>query len=47
MTLVVDEFDCSLHPMVVMSIIGLFHNPDINKNNAQLIFNTHNPIFSE
>ena len=45
MTLVVDEFDCSLHPMVVMSIIGLFHNPDINKNNAQLIFNTHNPIF--
>lgn len=44
-TLVVDEFDCSLHPMVVMSIINIFHNPDINKNNAQLIFNTHNPIF--
>ncbi len=45
LTLVVDEFDCSLHPMVIMSIINLFHNPDINKNNAQLIFNTHNPIF--
>ncbi len=43
--MVADEFDSSLHPMVVMSIINLFHNPDINKNNAQLIFNTHNPIF--
>lgn len=44
-TLVVDEFDASLHPMALMSIINIFHNDDINKNNAQLIFNTHNPIF--
>lgn len=44
-TLVIDEFDSSLHPMIVMNFINLFHNPDINKNNAQLIFNTHNPIF--
>ena len=43
--LIVDEFDCSFHPMIVMNIINLFHNPDINRNNAQLIFNTHNPIF--
>lgn len=44
-TLVLDEFDASLHPMVVMSIINVFHNDEINTNNAQLIFNTQNPIF--
>jgi hypothetical protein len=44
-TLVVDEFDASIHPMALMSIINIFHNDDINKKNAQLIFNTHNPIF--
>ncbi|MDD4688697.1 MAG: ATP-binding protein [Eubacteriales bacterium] len=44
-TLIVDEFDASLHPMALMSIVGAFHNDGINKNGAQLIFNTHNPIF--
>jgi AAA15 family ATPase/GTPase len=44
-TLVVDEFDASIHPMALMSIINIFHNDDINTNNAQLVFNTHNPIF--
>lgn len=44
-TLFIDEFDTSIHPMALMNIIGMFHNDDINKNNAQLIFNTHNPIF--
>lgn len=44
-TLIVDEFDASLHPMALMSIINVFHNNDINKKGAQLIFNTHNPIF--
>ena len=43
--LVVDEFDASIHPMALMSIINVFHNDDINKKHAQLIFNTHNPIF--
>lgn len=44
-TLVVDEFDASIHPMALMSIINIFHNDDINVKGAQLIFNTHNPIF--
>lgn len=44
-TLIVDEFDASIHPMALMNIINIFHNSDINKNQAQLIFNTHNPIF--
>ncbi|MGN1190975.1 MAG: ATP/GTP-binding protein [Candidatus Ornithospirochaeta sp.] len=44
-TLAVDEFDASIHPMALMNIISIFHNDEINKNHAQLIFNTHNPIF--
>lgn len=44
-TLVIDEFDASIHPMALMNIINIFHNDDINVNHAQLIFNTHNPIF--
>ena len=44
-TLVVDEFDASIHPMALMSIINVFHNDDVNIYHAQLIFNTHNPIF--
>lgn len=42
--LVMDEFDANIHPMALMNIINIFHD-DINKKNAQLIFNTHNPIF--
>jgi AAA15 family ATPase/GTPase len=44
-TVVIDEFDASIHPMALMSIINVFHNDEINKYGAQLIFNTHNPIF--
>ena len=44
-TLIVDEFDTSINPIVLMNIINIFHNKDINKKQAQLIFNTHNPIF--
>ena len=43
--LIVDEFDASLHPMLLMNIINFFHNDEDNINKAQLIFNTHNPIF--
>lgn len=41
----IDEFDSSIHPMAIMSIISVFHNNEININGAQLVFNTHNPIF--
>ena len=44
-TLVVDEFDASIHPMAIMSLVNIFHNDEINIHHAQLIFNTHNPIF--
>ena len=39
--LIIDEIERSLHPSLVEMIIKYFHNPEINKGNAQLIFNTH------
>lgn len=44
-TIIIDEFDASIHPMVIMNLINIFHNDEINTKGAQLIFNTHNPIF--
>lgn len=44
-TLIFDEMDVSLHPAAMLSVIDIFHNDEINKHGAQLIFNTHNPIF--
>jgi len=39
--LVVDELDNSLHPKVARFLVSLFNNPAINKQNAQIIFSTH------
>ncbi len=39
--LFVDELDTSLHPLLMRFIIGMFHNPEVNKHNAQLVFTTH------
>ena len=36
--LVVDELDSKLHPKLLRFVVMLFHNPEINKNGAQLIF---------
>jgi uncharacterized protein len=38
---IVDELDARLHPLMTRSIIELFHKPESNPNNAQLIFMTH------
>lgn len=39
--LIVDELDSKLHPNLVCKIVALFNSKEFNKNNAQLIFNTH------
>jgi len=39
--LIVDELDASLHPFLCRFILKLFNSNDRNKNNAQLIFTTH------
>ncbi|MCM1335360.1 MAG: ATP-binding protein [Bacteroides sp.] len=44
-TLIMDEFDNALHPEIVKGIISLFGDQDLNRNGAQLIFTTHNPIY--
>lgn len=39
--LVIDELDASLHPKLTECFIKLFNNKRFNRNNAQLIFVTH------
>ena len=39
--LFLDELDSKLHPLLVKYILAMFHNPDINTGNAQLIYSTH------
>ena len=41
-TIIVDELDTKLHHLLNVFLINLFHDPTQNKNNAQLIFTTHN-----
>lgn len=38
---VVDELDRHLHPALVGFLVQLFHDPDINSKNAQLVLTTH------
>lgn len=40
--LVWDELESSLHPHISELIVGLFNNPDVNTQHAQLLFTTHN-----
>lgn len=39
--LVVDELDASLHPLLTLAVTKLFNSSEFNRNNAQLIFATH------
>ena len=40
-TLVIDELDAKLHPLLTRKIIEKFNSPKTNPNKAQLIFATH------
>ncbi len=40
-TLIVDELDSSLHPLLCRKIVQMFNNPEINQSGAQLLFTTH------
>ncbi|ENY7295097.1 ATP/GTP-binding protein [Campylobacter coli] len=40
-TIVVDELNTHLHPLMTKFLVNLFHNEDLSKSNAQLIFTTH------
>lgn len=39
--LIIDELDAKLHPLITIHIVNLFNDPNINTNNAQLLFATH------
>ncbi|MDM8553679.1 ATP-binding protein [Desulfococcaceae bacterium HSG7] len=41
LVLIADELNNSLHPLMTQVLIDLFHNPETNPENAQLIFATH------
>lgn len=41
-TAIMDEFECDLHPHMIVPILDLFKNPETNPNNAQLFFSCHN-----
>jgi len=40
-TIIIDEFERSLHPFISQYIIQLFNSPKVNTNKAQLILATH------
>ena len=40
-TLVVDELDAKMHPLISMHIIKLFNSNGYNPHGAQLVFSTH------
>lgn len=41
-TVVIDELDRSIHPLVLKSLVSLFTDKTYNKHGAQLIFTAHN-----
>lgn len=43
--ILMDQLDMTIPHNILTSIINLFHDPEINKNGAQLIFTTYNPIY--
>lgn len=42
LVLIIDEIDARLHPSLCNVLISLFNSKESNKNNAQIIFATHN-----
>lgn len=40
-TIIIDELDKNLHPLLTRMLVNLFHNPDANPHSAQLIFSSH------
>lgn len=43
-TLIIDELHNHLHPFVLEKLISLFQDKNLNKNNAQLIFTSHDTM---
>jgi AAA15 family ATPase/GTPase len=37
----IDELECSMHPNLTRKLVALFNSPVANRNNAQLLFSSH------
>ncbi|MDR1422732.1 MAG: ATP-binding protein [Coriobacteriales bacterium] len=46
-TVLIDELDASMHPLLVQELVRLFQNSLINKSGAQLIFTAHDTTVLE
>lgn len=46
-TLVMDELETHLHPLLAQKLVEIFHSPKHNPKNAQLIFTTHLPLLMD
>lgn len=44
-TIIIDELDASIHHEIIVNLIQTFGDENINKNKAQLVFTTHNPVY--
>lgn len=44
-TLIIDEIERSVHPMLLVDLISMFFNQNLNTKGAQLVFTTHNLTF--
>jgi len=40
-TIIIDEIDSCLHPVLLAYLVSIFNDSNLNKNGSQLIFNTH------
>ena len=38
---VIDEIDASMHPLLVRSVLGMLHDPEVNLHGAQAILTSH------
>jgi hypothetical protein len=45
--LVIDELDCSMHPLLTRNLVELFQTRDANPKGAQLIFSTHDSMLMD
>lgn len=44
-TIIIDELDTAIQTTIIFALISVFHYNELNDQNAQLIFSTHNPTF--
>lgn len=43
-TVCIDELENSMHPLMVIELLRMVFDPNVNKNGAQVVFTTHNPL---